>query len=277
MFGPPSAALKLTSAAVDEFFMLVNRTADGVERQDVLELLKKHLAGPAQKYYTPSSSPGWAESDLRSTMEAAADNGPLFVEGFYDACEALRNTGRSAPEPYHINRVLQENASPLRVRPPELVSERGSSDLVPVRDRPRSLDEKAADVLARSIARSNDLLAQGRDREAVSELLWLLETVVTAFKGLETDSGRIEGRYFNRIIQDLGAKAERPARKQALAWMTAMHGFLSAPAGGGVRHGLDLAEGVEINSGEAQLFCNLIRSYLQFLLDEHRRLSAGDD
>jgi hypothetical protein len=59
--------------------------------------------------------------------------------------------------------------------------------------------------------------------------------------------------------------------------MTAMHGFLSAPAGGGVRHGLDLAEGVEINSGEAQLFCNLIRSYLQFLLDEHRRLSAGDD
>ena len=51
-----------------------------------------------------------------------------------------------------------------------------------------------------------------------------------------------------------------------------MHGYLSAPAGGGVRHGLDLSRGVAITHSEARLFCNLVRSYLSFLIAEHERL-----
>ena len=57
-------------------------------------------------------------------------------------------------------------------------------------------------------------------------------------------------------------------------WLTTMHGYLSAPAGGGVRHGLDLDDGVEITHSEALLYCNLTRSYLGFLLTEHERLVA---
>ena len=55
--------------------------------------------------------------------------------------------------------------------------------------------------------------------------------------------------------------------------VTSVHGYLSSPTGGGVRHGLDLSKGVELGPNEARLFCNLIRSYLSFLLAEHERLN----
>jgi hypothetical protein len=61
--------------------------------------------------------------------------------------------------------------------------------------------------------------------------------------------------------------------QRVLDWMAALHGYLSSPAGGGVRHGLDLDEGVPISENEARLFCNLIRSYLSYLLVEYERLS----
>ena len=40
----------------------------------------------------------------------------------------------------------------------------------------------------------------------------------------------------------------------------------------GVRHGIDLNDGLELGINEARLYCNLIRSYLTFLISEHERL-----
>ena len=54
--------------------------------------------------------------------------------------------------------------------------------------------------------------------------------------------------------------------------MMQLHGYLSSPTGGGVRHGVDLNEGLELGITEARLYCNLIRSYLTFLIAEHERL-----
>ena len=54
--------------------------------------------------------------------------------------------------------------------------------------------------------------------------------------------------------------------------MMQLHGYLSSPTGGGVRHGVDLNEGMEFGITEARLYCNLIRSYLTFLIAEHERL-----
>ena len=53
-----------------------------------------------------------------------------------------------------------------------------------------------------------------------------------------------------------------------------LHGYLSSPTGGGVRHGVDLNEVRELGISEARLYCNLIRSYLTFLMDEHDRLQV---
>jgi hypothetical protein len=55
----------------------------------------------------------------------------------------------------------------------------------------------------------------------------------------------------------------------------ALHGYLSAPKGGGVRHGADLKAGVAMQANEARLFCNLIRSYIDFPLAEYDRFKEA--
>jgi hypothetical protein len=51
--------------------------------------------------------------------------------------------------------------------------------------------------------------------------------------------------------------------------MKTLHGYLSSPTGGGVRHGGTLTSAAEMSPHEARLFCNLIRSYLDFQLTEY--------
>ena len=49
--------------------------------------------------------------------------------------------------------------------------------------------------------------------------------------------------------------------------------YLSSPTGSGIRHGIDVREGLALEIDEGRLYCNLIRSYLTFLIAEHDRLS----
>ena len=107
----------------------------------------------------------------------------------------------------------------------------------------------------------------------MQELLWLLESVVTAFRGLDVSGDLVRGKYFNQIARELRASAPGTALDRVVDWLLSLHGFLSSPTGGGVRHGMDLNTGIEMSANEALLFCNLIRSYLSFLLAEHERLT----
>lgn len=122
---------------------------------------------------------------------------------------------------------------------------------------------------------SERLLAEGRTRPAVQEVLWLLETVSTAFRGLETANGTVQGKYFNKIAENLRSHHRGTVLDQILNWMTTLHGYLSSPTGGGIRHGADLAGDVEVGRNEARLYCNLIRSYIGYLMAEHERLSSS--
>lgn len=106
----------------------------------------------------------------------------------------------------------------------------------------------------------------------MQEVLWLLETISTAFRNPEIFDGTIQGRYFNKIIGELRQRG-RGHQEQILQWMMTLHGYLSSPTGGGVRHGIDLKEGLALHIDEARLYCNLIRSYLNFLIAEHERLT----
>lgn len=58
--------------------------------------------------------------------------------------------------------------------------------------------------------------------------------------------------YFNKIIGELRARG-RGHQEQILQWMMTLHGYLSSPTGGGVRHGTDLNEGLELGIDEARL------------------------
>ena len=51
-------------------------------------------------------------------------------------------------------------------------------------------------------------------------------------------------------------------------------GYYESHTGGGGRHGLDLKDGLALGIDEARLYCNLIRSYLTFLIAEHGRLAG---
>ena len=144
---------------------------------------------------------------------------------------------------------------------------------IPVATSPLTLTQRAVLILKKSLTRSEELLLQGRGREAVQEILWLLETVTTAFRGVETFTGTVEGKYFNQIVRELRGIEPGSTLNRVLGWVAALHSYLSSPTGGGVRHGLDLDEGVPIGDNEARLFCNLIRSYLSFLIMEHQRLT----
>lgn len=258
------------------FSELIGRIAAQGHRQDIVEHFKSYFGDACGTSTSWSSSASWAETDLYRYMQDAAKNAPLFVEAFYEACESLRthHPELGLHDLARINRVLFENQAGYEIRPPDLISLNPHVPIV-VPERAASLDEQAQQVIQKSLKDSEELLAEGRNRQAVQEILWLLETVSTAFQGLDTDAGTVQGKYFNKIAANLRSHHRGQTLDQVLNWVTTLHGYLSSPTGGGVRHGADLKAGVALRPNEARLFCNLIRSYITFLLTEHERLSAG--
>jgi hypothetical protein len=144
---------------------------------------------------------------------------------------------------------------------------------IPVPERTLSLDEQAQAIIQDSLRNSERLLSEGLNRQAVQEILWLLETGVTAYRGLATDTGTIQGKYFNRIAEELRRNHKGQMLDQVVQWATTLHGYLSSPTGGGVRHGTDLKVGIAVQPNDSRLLCNIIRSYITFLMLEHERLS----
>ena len=146
---------------------------------------------------------------------------------------------------------------------------------VEVVERFPTLAEKAIELLQQSLNRSEQLLIDGHYREAVQETLWVLESVTTSFKNIETSGTKIRGSYFNDIVRELRKLSKRSTLDRVLDWMTKLHGYLSSPSGGGVRHGIDLNNGIPLGETEAKLFCNLIRSYTGYLLSEYEHLKLN--
>lgn len=273
-FSPPGTGIP--DLAVQEFLSLAKTVATQGDRQSVLETFKSYFSMATDRTHYQSSSVGWAESDLQSMMHEAAQNAPRFIEAYCDACEAIRGRAPDWTVPDHeiVNLLLQRHQVGFEVHPPSTLvwAPPGASALVGVPSRPPTLAEQAQEIFQQSIQRSEQSLSAGSGREAVQELLWLLESITTAFRGVETTSGKVEGSYFNQIVRDLKSKNRGTALERALEWATSLHGYLSSPTGGGVRHGLDLNTGVAMNAHEARLYANLIRSYLTYLLAEHEAM-----
>lgn len=280
-FAPPEDGIyrnkTVPEEVVEEFFGLALKVATQGSRQGVLENFKGEFCAAVGSTHARSSNESWAATDLESYMRGASENAPLFIEAFYDACASLgrRNPDWFVPDTALINKILQKYRMGYEVRPPELLLLDAMDTLIAVPEPLPTLAEKAIDVLQSSLHRSEELLAENRSREAVQEILWLLETVSTAFRGLDTESGTVEGKYFNHIVKDLRGKHIGTTLARVLEWVTNLHGYLSSPTGGGIRHGVDLDAGVRLSSSEARLYCNLIRSYLAYLVTEHERLSGN--
>lgn len=99
----------------------------------MLEHFKGYFGGLAR-----SSSESWAESDLNKLLWHAAENAPLFIEAFYEGCEALRGDETIAvPDLGRMNRILAEHGVGYEIRPPALVAV-GLQQPIPVPERYQS-------------------------------------------------------------------------------------------------------------------------------------------
>lgn len=262
-YGSPGA---MAPQAANAFNSLIHTIAVQTDSSwAIFELFKAKFSGG----YSRSSNESWAISDLHSSMMAAAENAPTFISAFWDGCEQVRADYPEVglPDADVINQILYEHELPFELRPPALLARHPQAPIA-VQAPERSVGEQAFTIIHASLDQADRLLLEQRPRQAVQEILWLLETVATAFQGQESGTGTIEGKYFNEIVQSLRNNNRGSALAEALGWMTKMHGFLSSPGGGGVRHGTQLAANVSPSIREAHLYCNLTRSYINYLLAE---------
>ena len=264
---------KVPDGVISEFSKLIGKIAAQGSRWSVLETFKSYFANASGATSYPSTSESWAETDLITHMEQAAENATLFIEAFYDACEAFRNGGDYAvPDVAIVNRILTQHEAGFEIKPPDLVSQNAQVH-VTVSSDATSVDEQGRSIIRKSLEESEKLLLLGKNRLAVQEILWLLETITTAFESVDVPAGTIGGKYFNKIANDLRRLHRGQILEQVMGWATTLHGYLSSPSGGGIRHGAKLENAVELETHQARLLCNLIRSYIAFLLAEHERLS----
>lgn len=271
----------IPQAAVSEFEGLIEKIAAQGNRWSLLEHFKGYFCGAIGAAHYRSSAESWAYTDLLAYITEAAKTPELFVAAFYDACEALRADGKyEIPAIGLMNEIIRENHVLLEIRPPHLVRlEIGGR--VPHPAPPPSLAESASAIVRESLQRAEDLLGQNRPREAVQEMLWILESIATTFRGATLSTVTIQGRYFNNIAKEMMVASRGTTLARVVEWCTQLHGYLSSPTGGGVRHGLDLKSGTVTSPEEGRLFCNLILSYVTYLMAEHAKIvsrgSTGDE
>jgi hypothetical protein len=268
---------KIASEVIPELTALIKRVSGQyANRQTVIEHYKRYFADAVGRPSYQSSSLSWAESDLDDYMREAGENAPMFIEAFFTAGQTLKNQNPElvVPDVVTINRVLSNHNAGYEVDPPQLIA-RNVPSSIPIEQLPPSLDAQAHETIQRSLKKAQDNLTAGENRQAVQEILWLLETVSTVFQGIPVGDSTIQGKYFNKIADELRHHRKGQVAEQAINWMKTLHGYLSSPTGGGVRHGGTLIANTEMSAHEARLFCNLIRSYLNFLLEEHESLRRG--
>lgn len=259
----------------DALWALLTKVIAQRGEQAITEQFKQFFGSAAGETVYRSSDRGWAISDLRSHFESAADNGPMFLEALYDSFSGVqsRNPDLALPDLDHVNMILARTDAGFQIVPPNLVSTRAypSVQVVAV---PLTLEKEARSLIENSLSQSQAFLDNGQYKQSVTEIIWLLESIVTAFRGVEIDEVTVQGKYFNVIAKELRTSLSGSTLDRALGWLAELHGYLSSPTGGGLRHGMDLNKGRSIGASEARLYCNLMRSYISFLLDEHERLAS---
>jgi hypothetical protein len=75
-----------------------------------------------------------------------------------------------------------------------------------------SLDARARPIIEESLAASERLLNEGHGRRAVQEILWLLETITTAFRDTGPEDATVQGQILRHNREgDEGARARQGA------------------------------------------------------------------
>lgn len=171
---PTGKTATLPDSAVQNFLTHARRIQSPGGRKHVFETFKRAFCRLSGEPYYSSSSEGWAESDLCSAADRAAENAPGFIQAFVEACEDLQNGGAVVPDYSLINHVLGQHNVPLRIENGELVA--SSSFVAPPQE-----PEDAESVASRAFVEAAVLVQKGQAPSAIDRIhtalhAYLLET-----------------------------------------------------------------------------------------------------
>jgi hypothetical protein len=277
-FSIPAGSQPIPIKAVNDFSQLIVKVAAQAGGWEILELFKSNFAGTVGSTSGWSSSESWATTDLWEYMKSSAENPPLFLEALYDGFVTVhKSKGCDIPDVALINKICNDNNVGFEISPPNIIEVVSGTESITVLTPPTSFQERSIEILQESVERSEQLLNENRPREAVQEILWVLESVSTGFKGIALEDGEIKGKYFNQIASELKRNYSGTTFERVIDWSLQLHGYLSSPTGGGVRHGIDVGSGNTISKEEGRLFCNLIRSYINYFQAEHLKLNKSNN
>ena len=120
----------IPTAAVSECVNLIMKVATQKQnRQAIIEHFKGHFCKAAGATHSWSSSLSWAETDLLTYAQEAAQNAPLFIEAFYDACESFGEEDEDffVPDTDMVNELLMRHEIGYQIRPPSLCANIGET------------------------------------------------------------------------------------------------------------------------------------------------------
>lgn len=257
--------------AVDEFFTFAKLMAQRGDAEEIYYIFRAEFSEAMGNPRYRSSSLFFAPQDARDAMDSAASNAPVFIATFFKACSEIAEKFGAAnvPDVATLNRLLEKHGIGYVIDPPTLRL-REAVDVVPVH--PSNLLQQAHQRFRSAAERSEQLLSEGKDDEAVSHIWWLLESISTAFAELNVNGRKIQGDYFNEVMKSIQQADGSSTLGTVARWLTALQAYLSGPDQGGIRHGGQLhLEGLLHH--EAVLFFNLTRSYVSYLLAEYERLT----
>ena len=141
---------------------MIGKIAAQGDRRALLEHFKGYFCGVIGAAHYWSSDEGWAYTDLMRYMGEAANSPELFMEAFYDACEALRADNRyEVPSVELMNEILREHHVLLEIRPPNLIKV-ATGAKVPHPAPPPTLEEGASAIVRKSMQRAEELLGENR-------------------------------------------------------------------------------------------------------------------
>jgi hypothetical protein len=264
---------KIPADAVGQFYELLRKSAHRTnDPEEAYYLIRAEFSEAVGHPVYRSSSMYFAPDDARAAMERASSNAPVFVAAYYGACKRIKKQfgTKAVPSVAVINRMLELHRIGYVVVPPNLVL-RDQVQVIPVR--PSCVLEQAQAKFQETIERSRKLLEEGNGDEAVTQIWWLLESITLSFSGTTLNGQPVAGSYFNEVAKSLKRNAGDAAVMGAVSrWLEALQSYLSGPGEAGIRHGRHLhMEGLKRH--EAELFCNLTRSYISYLLAEYEMLT----
>jgi hypothetical protein len=265
---------KVPSDALDQFFGIMKKTANRTDDpEEVYYIIRAEFSEAMGHPVYRSTSMYFAPDDARTAMERATENAPIFISAFYAACKKIKKQfgTKTAPGVPVINQLLTVHRLGYTIEPPNLVL-RDQVEVIPVRA--SAVLEQAQARFRDAIERSQRLLEENNGDEAVAQIWWLLESIVLSFAGRKINGQEIAGTYFNEVAKSLKRAAGDAAVMGVTSrWLESLQSYLSGPAEAGIRHGRHLhLEG--LRKHEAELFCNLTRSYISYLLAEYETLTS---